>query len=59
MTEEFWFCNIFSKIKDLKLEMNEKIKALSDEQGNQEFIANESAKIQAQYAEKIAKLQED
>lgn len=47
------------KIKELKNEMNEKIKALSDEQGNQEFIANESAKIQAQYAEKIAKLQED
>ena len=47
------------RIKELKNEMNEKIKALSDEQGNQEFIANESAKIQAQYAEKINKLQED
>ena len=47
------------RIKELKNEMNEKIKALSDEQGNQEFIANETAKIQAQYAEKINKLQED
>ncbi len=47
------------RIKELKNEMNEKIKLLSDEQGNQEFIANESAKIQAQYAEKINKLQED
>ena len=47
------------KIKELKNEMNEKIKALADEQGNQEFIANETAKIQAQYAEKINKIQED
>ena len=47
------------KIKDLKLEMNEKIKALVDEQGNQEFIASETAKIQAQYNAEIAKLKEE
>ena len=29
--------------------MNEKIKSLSDEQGDQEFIASETAKIQKEY----------
>ena len=47
------------KIKELKLEMNEKIKSLVDEQGNQEFIANETAKIQAQYNAEINKLKEE
>jgi len=47
------------KIKELKNEMNEKIKALSDEQGNQEFIASETAKIQAQYAEQIKTIQDE
>ena len=45
------------KIKDLKLEMTEKIKSLADDQGDQEFIANETAKIQADYAEQIAKIE--
>ena len=47
------------KIKDLKNEMNEKIKALSDEQGDQEFIADESAKIQKEYNEQINKVKSD
>ena len=47
------------KIKDLKLEMNEKIKSLMDDQGDQEFIANETAKIQADYANQIAKIESD
>ena len=47
------------KIKELKLEMNEKIRALSDEQGNQEFIANEAAKIRADYANQISKIESD
>ena len=47
------------KIKDLKYEMNEKIKALSDEQGGQELIASETAKIQKEYNEQINKIQSD
>ena len=47
------------KIKELKNEMNEKINALTDEQGNQEFIANESAKIRADYANKINQIETD
>ena len=47
------------KIKDLKLEMNEKIKALSDEQGDQELVAAETAKIQAEYNEQINKIKTD
>ena len=47
------------KIKDLKNEMNEKIKSLSDEQGNQDFIASETAKIQKEYNEQIAKIKSD
>ena len=47
------------KIKDLKNEMNEKIKSLADEQGDQDFIANETAKIQKEYNEQINKIQSD
>ena len=47
------------RIKELKNEMNEKITALNDEQGNQEFIAKEVAKIRADYANQISKIQED
>ena len=47
------------RIKELKLEMNEKIKSLSDDQGNQELVANETAKIQKDYAEQIAKIESD
>ena len=47
------------KIKALKNEMNEKIKALSDEQGGQELVANETAKIQAEYDAQIKKIQDD
>ena len=41
------------KIKALKEEMNEKIKALSDDQGDEEFIKGESAKIQELYNQQI------
>ena len=47
------------KIKDLKLEMNEKIKALSDEQGDQELVASETAKIQKNYNDQIEKIKSD
>ena len=47
------------KIKDLKNEMNEKIKSLSDEQGDQDLIASETAKIQKEYNEQIAKIKSD
>ena len=47
------------KIKDLKDEMNEKIKALADEQGDQSFIANETAKIQADYNAQINQIEID
>ena len=45
------------KIKNLKLEMNEKIKSLADEQGDQEFIASETTKIQKSYNEQINKIE--
>ena len=38
------------KIKELESEMNEKIRALADEQGNADFVASESTKIKAEYA---------
>ena len=47
------------KIKDLKNEMNEKIKSLADEQGDQDLIASETAKIQKEYNEQIAKIKSD
>ena len=47
------------KIKDLKNEMNEKIKTLSDEQGGQELIASETAKIQKEYNDQINKIKSD
>ena len=47
------------KIKDLKREMNEKIKVLADEQGGQELVASETAKIQADYNAQIKKIQDD
>ena len=47
------------KIKELKAEMQEKIKGLSDETGDPALIANETAKIQAEYAEKINKIESD
>ena len=47
------------KIKELKDEMNEKIRSLADEQGDAEFVANESAKIRAEYNAQIAKLKSD
>ena len=47
------------KITDLKNEMNEKIKALTDEQGSQELIASETARIQESYNAQITKIQND
>ena len=47
------------KIKELKNEMNEKIRALADEQGNADFVASETAKIKTEYASKIQKIKED
>ena len=39
--------------------MNEKIRALADEQGNADFVASESTKIKAEYAAKVQKIKED
>ena len=47
------------KIKDLKNEMNEKIRSLADEQGNADFVASETAKIKAEYASKIEQIKKD
>ena len=47
------------KIKELKAEMQEKIKSLADEQGNPEIIANETAKIQAAYNAQITEIKDD
>ena len=47
------------KIKELQNEMNEKIRALLDEQGGQELIASETEKIKAYYTEQINKIKED
>ena len=44
------------KIRDLKLEMNEKIKSLADSQGNKEFVDSETAKIKAEYNKQIAQI---
>ena len=47
------------KIKDLKNEMNEKIRSLADEQGNADFVASESAKIKKEYEAKIEQIKKD
>lgn len=47
------------KIRDLKNEMNEKIRALADEQGNKEFVESESAKIREQYNTQITQIKTD
>ena len=47
------------KIKELEAEMNEKIRSLNDEQGGQELVASETAKIQNEYREKIKRMQDD
>ena len=47
------------KIKELKNEMNEKIRSLADEQGNADFVANESAKIRKEYEAKIEQIKKD
>ena len=47
------------QIKDLKSEMLAKIKALSDEQNDQEYINAETAKIQAEYANQINRIESD
>ena len=47
------------KIKEFESEMNEKIRALADEQGNADFVASESTKIKAEYAAKVQKIKED
>ena len=47
------------KINELKVEMNEKIRSLSDEQGNAEFVADESAKIRKEYEAKIEQIKKD
>ena len=51
--------NARRQIKDLKNEMAAKIKALSDEQNDQEYINAETAKIQAEYANQINKIESD
>ena len=47
------------RIKELQNEMNEKIHSLTDEQGNADFIANETAKIKAEYDQQIKKIESD
>ncbi|MCQ2800638.1 MAG: ATP-binding cassette domain-containing protein [Bacilli bacterium] len=47
------------KIKELKAEMQEKIKSLADEQGDPEIIANETAKIQAAYNAQITEIKDN
>ena len=47
------------KIKELQNEMNEKIHSLTDEQGNADFIASETAKIKAEYDQQIKKIESD
>ena len=51
--------NARRQIKDLKSEMLAKIKALSDGQNDQEYINAETAKIQADYANQINKIESD
>ena len=47
------------KIKELKAEMNEKIKNLTDETGSPELVASQSAKIQDEYNAQIAQIKAD
>ena len=47
------------KIKALENEMDEKIALLSEDNGGKDLIAAETAKIQAEYAEKIKKIEDD
>ena len=47
------------KIKELKMEMESKIKTLASEQGNEEFIADQTKKIQDEYNARIAEIQAD
>ena len=47
------------KIKALRQEMDEKIALLSEDNGGKDLVAAETAKIQAEYAEKIKKIQDD
>ena len=47
------------QIKDLKAEMNEKIKALSEKLGDKDLIASETAKIQDDYNNRIKQLETD
>ena len=47
------------KIKELKAEMTERIKGLTDDTGSPELVASETAKIQAEYNEKINKIKSD
>ncbi len=47
------------RIKELQNEMNEKIHSLTDEQGNADFIASETAKIKAEYDQQIKKIESD
>ena len=44
------------KIKELKTELKEKLKALSDEEGSAELVESESAKLTASYNEQIEKI---
>ncbi|MBO7573692.1 MAG: ATP-binding cassette domain-containing protein [Bacilli bacterium] len=47
------------RIKELQNEMNEKVHSLTDEQGNADFIASETAKIKAEYDQQIKKIESD
>ena len=47
------------KIKALENEMDEKIALLSEDNGGKDLVAAETAKIQAEYAEKIKKIEDD
>ena len=47
------------QIKDLKAEMNEKIKALADDLGDKDLIARETAKIQDDYNNQIKQIEAD
>ena len=44
------------KIKELKTELKERLKALSDEEGSAELVESESAKLTASYNEQIEKI---
>ena len=47
------------KIKELKAEMDEKIKALADDLGDKDLIASETAKIQDNYNNQIKQIETD